>query len=840
MLNFKNNIYKNLKLSIFLIFCLTTSISAQCLSGNCKNGQGKFKTKSGHIYEGTFVNGKKEGQGTYLWPSGAKYVGAYQNEEANGFGIYTYADGDVYEGNFVNGQKEGKGIYRFKSGSIFTGEFKNGKRNGPGKLYNKQKNTYQEGLWQDDVYIPQDSSKTVNKNDLRKFEVLKLQIAYAEEIEAKYAIFEQLSKQYSSNLTPQLKKENLDARKLEVTRINRIANEAITGFGSEITADSKAYFTGKISDSENKLKLLNTLLDLVAPDQKAAAAKQSASFLDQTFPSSTSVTNQNGQNTASANGSSQSTTADLEKAKSAIEKGEYAAAFDELNNIIEREPENGEAYAQRSRVYIIKSLTDRALADAAKALSINPNNVTALNVRGLGKRNYNDIPGAINDFNKVISIDPRFVKAYINRGIIYRAQNNNVRALADFTKAIEIEPKNVNALYQRANLYNELNKDLEAINDFTLLIAIDPKSDLYYSERAYSYALMGQNMEEVIADSEKALILNPKNVNALTLRGWAKAVKKDWNGSNNDYTAAFALKPDDSLLFKSFNMSVKSHPNPMGWPIVQTRLDLLKNEAERNPNFDAFTRLDEFFRLIRPKQDSNDFKDWDKRAAFDKEADKPRIAYYESLVKTNDRNVCAYYFMAKGSESSKKDLMDKAIYNYDGKNGARCSASAAFDVGRNLRGGAGAETLEAARYYNLAIERDPTLPNVRDWLAKIYISKNPDTPISSSSSSNSSSASQNSTEKNPYKVEEAIREYNKVHSQIETNLQQYLNSWQRYTKADPVMRSMMSGTRQDLVRARESALGTIDKFLKEYGDYLPSSMSSHLTSDGSKFTSLPY
>lgn len=182
-------LYVKIFFAAAFVIAAQTAISAQCLSGDCVNGQGVFKYPSGatyegkwvndkregkgifrsadgDIYEGSYVNDNKEGQGTYIWKSGTKYVGAFKNGKRGGFGIETLASGDVYEGNYVNDEKEGQGKYTLKNGSFYIGEYKNGKRHGQGKFYNKPYNTYQEGRWQNGDYIAGSSSNPVPNNTL--------------------------------------------------------------------------------------------------------------------------------------------------------------------------------------------------------------------------------------------------------------------------------------------------------------------------------------------------------------------------------------------------------------------------------------------------------------------------------------------------------------------------------------------------------------------------------------------------------------------------------------------------------------------------------------------------
>lgn len=156
--------------NIFLLFMITNFCLAQCISGDCKNGFGKYDYGFA-VYEGNFVSEKPNGKGTMDYGNGEKFVGNFKDGQEdgegvlykkntqlsviysngkmklkeksvviggnaptidgcekgdcyNGFGVIKFESGNRYEGNFVNGIKSGEGKFYFASGNVFTGNFK--------------------------------------------------------------------------------------------------------------------------------------------------------------------------------------------------------------------------------------------------------------------------------------------------------------------------------------------------------------------------------------------------------------------------------------------------------------------------------------------------------------------------------------------------------------------------------------------------------------------------------------------------------------------------------------------------------------------------------------------
>jgi len=140
------------------LFLFPLFVSAQCISGDCNNGHGKYDF-SYAVYEGDFKNGKPHGQGTIDYGGGDKYVGQFVNGKEEGKGLL-YTSRGIQSVKYINGViqnttdpvaiggndvfqndikcegncSDGFGTIRFPSGNVYTGNFKGGKFSGSGKM----------------------------------------------------------------------------------------------------------------------------------------------------------------------------------------------------------------------------------------------------------------------------------------------------------------------------------------------------------------------------------------------------------------------------------------------------------------------------------------------------------------------------------------------------------------------------------------------------------------------------------------------------------------------------------------------------------------------------------
>ena len=178
-----------------LVACVAslTTLTAQCIDGDCQNGRGTYQFENGNKYQGdfrkglmhgrglivfgngnryngdwssglreglgiyTFVTGnvysgafrknKFSGQGTMTFSSGNKYVGYWENDQPNGQGVFNFAGGDRYEGSFVNGKFTGNGTMFYKNNEKYVGEWQDNQRHGRGKMY-RSNGALIEGIWE--------------------------------------------------------------------------------------------------------------------------------------------------------------------------------------------------------------------------------------------------------------------------------------------------------------------------------------------------------------------------------------------------------------------------------------------------------------------------------------------------------------------------------------------------------------------------------------------------------------------------------------------------------------------------------------------------------------------
>ena len=99
----KTRTMKNL---IFFIGLMLLQIVAQanCVKGDCINGEGIYRYADNTIYIGSFQKGVAHGYGRCYYPNGEKYMGQWENHTFHGKGTFDTGKGKIMTGDWKNGE----------------------------------------------------------------------------------------------------------------------------------------------------------------------------------------------------------------------------------------------------------------------------------------------------------------------------------------------------------------------------------------------------------------------------------------------------------------------------------------------------------------------------------------------------------------------------------------------------------------------------------------------------------------------------------------------------------------------------------------------------------------
>lgn len=270
---------------------------------------------------------------------------------------------------------------------------------------------------------------------------------------------------------------------------------------------------------------------------------------------------------------------------------------------------------EKARKSLTSGRPDDAIADAAAAIKLEPNNAAAYRVRGLSYatilkgesdeaaiNNTPLTPGsrtttavkALEDFDKAIALDALDDFTYYLRGAVYYLIGELEPALADLDRATRTSPNAAPAATLRASVrkrlvsryaYEASTAAAEArkltdasekrkrfdrsVELYTKAIAIDPTDPETYSGRAYTYGDIEQ-YDLAAKDLGEVMRLQPDDVLTWYRRGVVYVKQKEYDKALADFTA-----PIQGLEQKNRLSTAGDFRLELG------RVHILKNDAEK-------------------------------------------------------------------------------------------------------------------------------------------------------------------------------------------------------------------------------------------------------------------
>lgn len=217
-------------------------------------------------------------------------------------------------------------------------------------------------------------------------------------------------------------------------------------------------------------------------------------------------------------------------------------AMADFNYAIRLNPEQPDAYYNRSILKGYLGDYQGELEDLNKAILLKPEDDNAYNSRGITKSMMGNWNGAVQDFAKCIELNNMNSDAYFNRAIILYEMAKYLEALSDFNKAIELKP-DAESFNRRANVKCRIKDYKGAFEDYNTAINSDTSNYVAFLNRGYLKFDL-KDYQSAMKDYDKALKIKPDYALAYYNRAQAKGKLGDLKGEIEDYTKAIEYKPD--------------------------------------------------------------------------------------------------------------------------------------------------------------------------------------------------------------------------------------------------------------------------------------------------------
>ncbi len=187
--------------------------------------------------------------------------------------------------------------------------------------------------------------------------------------------------------------------------------------------------------------------------------------------------------------------------------------FQKLNEAIDADPEDVEAYVKRARAYVSVGDLESATSDLESALEVDPSDLAALNAR-----------------------------IEINRG-----RGDQQAMIDDYDTLIEVQPGRPDLLNERAWARCRAEDPDGAIEDFTRALEQKPGDPAHYQGRAWARLVKGDH-SAANADYDEAIGRGGADPELYRGRGFCRLHAGEFAGAVDDFDEAVRRGVDDTSL----------------------------------------------------------------------------------------------------------------------------------------------------------------------------------------------------------------------------------------------------------------------------------------------------
>jgi tetratricopeptide (TPR) repeat protein/predicted Ser/Thr protein kinase len=189
------------------------------------------------------------------------------------------------------------------------------------------------------------------------------------------------------------------------------------------------------------------------------------------------------------------------------------AAIAHFSKLATLAPGRAVGHRKLARALAVVGSTDQAIAEATKALAIDPRDARALATRALA----GSAPQALLDSERSLEIDPRLPDAWFVHGFHKRLRGDLEGALQDLDRCLALDPGHELALGMHADVRARLTDFDEAIVEATHALALVKGNVTALRVRAFARQQIGDG-EGAMRDIEEALETDPTGRGAPSLR----------------------------------------------------------------------------------------------------------------------------------------------------------------------------------------------------------------------------------------------------------------------------------------------------------------------------------
>ena len=194
----------------------------------------------------------------------------------------------------------------------------------------------------------------------------------------------------------------------------------------------------------------------------------------------------------------------------------HGDALATLDKILQRDPQNAEAFFMAGRVALDKGDTTNAIASLQKSVKIDVDNADAWFFLGRIYSLRNNTV-AVQYFDNALRVDSSYLEAQEFKAAFYKRRREYDKAFALYRDLILRDPDYANAYFDMGAIYLQQDSFSKAYDNFNIAVKVDPIFVKAYYYRGVASEKMGK-LDAALADYKQANGMSPEYLDAKEAR----------------------------------------------------------------------------------------------------------------------------------------------------------------------------------------------------------------------------------------------------------------------------------------------------------------------------------
>jgi len=233
----------------------------------------------------------------------------------------------------------------------------------------------------------------------------------------------------------------------------------------------------------------------------------------------------------------------VHRANELLDRGDYDGAIALLNTLLQQDPTDATALADRGLAHMWKYETPLARADLDRAGELEPRNAVVFRGRGMLALRAREFGRSIAFFTTSLEFDPKNLFAMSWRTAAALRSGDTDQALTYNAQMIQAWPADTGLYVTRAFILRARHQPEEAVGQADAVIKANPTSAAAYTAAGVIYAAGGKDAQAMHA-FDQAVTLSPSE--ATYLERAAYRSRGDVAGRQADIDAALKLHPNSA------------------------------------------------------------------------------------------------------------------------------------------------------------------------------------------------------------------------------------------------------------------------------------------------------